>query len=186
MSAHWLEASIVEETLDTHEHAASPATVGLLDRIAGAAIAIAGLALVGMVAVQALQVFARYVLNDSPGWTEPVALILLNTAMSFGAAAGVHHGAHFGFFVLVHAAPPPIQRVLLALSNSAIALIGAALAWWGGELLLDGIDIPMAGAPLPQSAVYAPMAIGGALMAVFALQRLFAVLAPATSTMRSE
>ena len=44
--------------------------------------------------------FARYVLNDSPGWTEPVALLLLNTAMSFGAAAGVHRGSHFGFFIL--------------------------------------------------------------------------------------
>ncbi|ALN93556.1 TRAP transporter small permease [Lysobacter gummosus] len=186
MSAPWLEASIVEETLDTHERAASPAALGLLDHVATGAVAIAGTALVGMVAVQALQVFARYVLNDSPGWTEPVALILLNTAMSFGAAAGVHHGAHFGFFVLVHCAPPLLRRAMLALSNSVIALIGAALAWWGGELLLDGIDIPMAGAPLPQSAVYAPMAMGGALMALFALKRLAAVLAPAPSTMRSE
>ncbi|ATE74533.1 hypothetical protein CNO08_06900 [Lysobacter capsici] len=138
-----------------------------------------------MVAVQALQVFARYVINDSPGWTEPVALILLNTAMSFGAAAGVHRGAHFGFFVLVHTASPPIKRVLLALSNSVIAIIGGALAVWGTQLLLDGIDIPMAGAPLPQSAVFAPMATGGALMALFALQRLFAVLVSPVSA-RSE
>ena len=39
--------------------------------------------------VEAWQVFARYVLNDSPGWTEPVALLLLNIAMMFGAAVGV-------------------------------------------------------------------------------------------------
>lgn len=175
----------MEETLDTHEHAEQPVTLGLLDRIAASAVAIAGAALLGMVAVQALQVFARYVINDSPGWTEPVALILLNTAMSFGAAAGVHRGAHFGFFVLVHTAPPPIKRVLLALSNSVIAIIGGALAVWGTQLLLDGIDIPMAGAPLPQSAVFAPMATGGALMALFALQRLFAVLVSPASA-RSE
>ncbi|MGO4262862.1 TRAP transporter small permease [Lysobacter sp. TAB13] len=176
MSAPWPEVPTVQDALDSQAHLRNDAAPGVLDRIAGAAIAIAGLALVGMVAVQALQVFARYVLNDSPGWTEPVALILLNTAMSFGAAAGVHHGAHFGFFVLVHCAPPLLRRAMLALSNSVIALIGAALAWWGGELLLDGIDIPMAGAPLPQSAVYAPMAMGGALMALFALKRLFAVV----------
>jgi TRAP-type C4-dicarboxylate transport system permease small subunit len=175
----------VEETLDTHEHAEQPVALGLLDRIAAGAVAIAGAALLGMVAVQALQVFARYVINDSPGWTEPVALILLNTAMSFGAAAGVHRGAHFGFFVLVHTASPPIKRVLLALSNSVIAIIGGALAVWGTQLLLDGIDIPMAGAPLPQSAVFAPMATGGALMALFALQRLFAVLVSPASA-RSE
>ena len=34
----------------------------------------------------------------------------------------------------------------------------------------------MAGAPLPQSAVYVPMSIGGALMVLFALQRLVAAL----------
>ncbi|MGO4775655.1 TRAP transporter small permease, partial [Lysobacter sp. 2RAB21] len=96
MSAPWPEVPTVQDALDSQAHLRNDAAPGVLDRIAGAAIAIAGLALVGMVAVQALQVFARYVLNDSPGWTEPVALILLNTAMSFGAAAGVHHGAHFG------------------------------------------------------------------------------------------
>lgn len=160
---------------------------GPSDRLAGFAVAVAGTALVGMVAVQALQVFARYVLNDSPGWTEPVALLLLNTAMSFGAAAGVHRGSHFGFFILVHRSPPRLRRWLLAFSHLVIASIGAVLAVWGGELLLDGLDVPMAGAPLPQSAVYAPMALGGALMAVFALQRLAAALtAPLTDRPRSE
>lgn len=164
----------------------APVSQGPIDRLAGLAVAIAGTALVGMVAVQALQVFARYVVNDSPGWTEPVALLLLNTAMSFGAAAGVHRGSHFGFFILVHRARPALRRWLLAFSNLVIGAIGAVLAVWGGELLLDGWDIPMAGAPLPQSAVYAPMALGGALMAVFALQRLVAALAaPLTDSPRS-
>ncbi|UNK51177.1 TRAP transporter small permease [Lysobacter sp. S4-A87] len=157
-----------------------------LDRIASVAIGIAGVALVGMVAVQALQVFARYVLNDSPGWTEPVALLLLNTAMSFGAAAGVHRGSHFGFFILVHSAPPALRKVLLSATNLVIAGIGFVLAMWGGELLLDGIDIPMAGAPLPQSAVFAPMSVAGALMVPFALQRLVAVITAPVASARSE
>ena len=37
-----------------------------LDRLADAVVALAALALVGLVAVQGWQVFARYVLNDSP------------------------------------------------------------------------------------------------------------------------
>jgi TRAP-type C4-dicarboxylate transport system permease small subunit len=168
----------VNEARDVDPPVLPPAPSGLLDRVAAVAVAIAGAALVGMVVVQAVQVFARYVINDSPGWTEPVALILLNTAMSFGAAAGVHRGAHFGFFILLHVAPPPLRRFMTALSQAVIALIGAALAFWGGELLLDGLDIPMAGAPLPQSAAFAPMAIGGALMTVFALQRIVQAYAP--------
>jgi len=168
--------------MQAHDSVTPPAPVGPLDRLAAFAVGVAGAALLGMVLVQALQVFARYVLNDSPGWTEPVALLLLNTAMSFGAAAGVHRGSHFGFFILVHAAPPPLRKALLATSNLVIGGIGAALAVWGGELLLDGLDIPMAGAPLPQSAAFAPMTAGGALMALFAAQRLIAVWAPPPAT----
>ena len=93
---------------------ATQADNSLLARLARAATVVAGAALLGMAATEAWQVFARYVLNDSPGWTEPVALLLLNTAMSLGAAAGVRSWSHFGFFILVHNVPPATQRVLQA------------------------------------------------------------------------
>ena len=81
-----------------------------LDRLAGIAIAIASCALIGLVVVQGWQVFTRYVLNDSPSWTEPVTLLLLATAMSFGAAAGVHTNRHFGFYLLAESLPAPVRR----------------------------------------------------------------------------
>ena len=59
---------------------ASPAQ-RVLDSIAAVVIAIAAIALVGLVLVQSWQVFTRYVLNDSPSCTEPVTLLLLATAM---------------------------------------------------------------------------------------------------------
>jgi len=72
-----------------------------LKALARAAIGIAGVALVAMAGIQAWQVFARYVLNDPPSWTEPLALLCMSTTMMFGAAAGVHAGRHFGFFFVV-------------------------------------------------------------------------------------
>ncbi len=143
-------------------------------RLARAATMVAGAALLGMAATEAWQVFARYVLNDSPGWTEPTALLLLNTAMSLGAAAGVRSWSHFGFFILVHNVPQALQRALQAFACLVVAAVGAALAVWGAQLLLDGIAIPAAGTVLPESAVFLPMALGGALMFVFAIERLFA------------
>jgi TRAP-type C4-dicarboxylate transport system permease small subunit len=152
----------------------------VLARLARAATMIAGVALLGMAATEAWQVFARYVLNDSPGWTEPVALLLLNTAMSLGAAAGVRSWSHFGFFILVHNVPPALQRAMQALACLIVAAVGAALAVWGAQLLLDGIAVPAAGTVLPESAVFLPMTLGGALIFVFAIERLFAP-APATA-----
>ncbi|MDH5822416.1 TRAP transporter small permease [Luteimonas sp. RD2P54] len=148
-----------------------------LGRLSSAAVAVAGVAMLGLVAVQGWQVFARYVLNDSPSWTEPVTLLLLSTAMSFGAAAGVHEQRHFRFHLLAEAMPVPLRRASEAIAALVIVAIGATLAWWGARLLLDGLDIRMAGAPLPQSIGFLPLALGGLLMAGFALPRLAAAFA---------
>ncbi|WP_369941788.1 TRAP transporter small permease [Xanthomonas medicagonis] len=153
----------------------------LLDRIAHLAIGIAAAALLGLVVVQGWQVFTRYVLNDSPSWTEPVTLLLLSTAMSLGAAAGVHTRRHFGFFLLAEKLHAHLRRGIDLLRPLLIVAIGAVIAWWSGVLLLDGLDIKMAGAQLPQSINYLPLAIGGALMSVFALYQAWQVLRPATA-----
>lgn len=157
----------------------TPAAPTSVDRLATLALAVAATCLVGLVVVQGWQVFARYVLNDSPSWTEPVTLVLLSTAMSLGAAAGVRHRRHFAFSLLAQALPPRVERGLQAFSSLLVATIGAVLAVWGWRLWLDGMDIRMAGAPLPQSSVYLPLAVGGALMVVFALAQLRAP--PATT-----
>lgn len=140
-----------------------------IDRIAGATIAVAAAALIGLVLVQGWQVIARYVLNDSPSWTEPVTLLLLSTAMSLGAAAGVHTRRHFNFSLLADALKPGPRRAMRALTPATIAIIGAFLAYWSTLLFFDGLHIPAAGAPLPQSINYLPLAIGGALMTLFGL-----------------
>jgi TRAP-type C4-dicarboxylate transport system permease small subunit len=150
----------------------SVANKSFLDTLAQAAILIAAAALIGVVFVQGWQVIARYVLNDSPGWTEPMALLLLNIAMSFGAAAGVHRQSHFNFPLLLDAMPTPLRTFCIALRCLLIASIGAALAFFGMQIFLDGLDIRMAGTALPQTATYLPLALGGGLMVIFALAQL--------------
>lgn len=150
-----------------------------LDRLARAATVVAAAALVGLVVVQGWQVFARYVINDSPSWTEPVTVLLLSTAMSLAAAAGVRTGRHFAFVLLADTAGPRMRRLMAATSEIVVAAIGTTLAIGAGVLWLDGLDVRLAGAPLPQSSAYLPLCLGGALMVVFALHRLAVVLRPA-------
>ncbi len=147
----------------------------LLDRVADIAIYTAVAALLGLVVVQGWQVFARYVINDSPSWTEPVTLLLLSTAMSLGAACGVHTNRHFGFFLLHAYMAPALRRAVDVLVQLVVAVLGAFIAVWSAELLLDGLDIKTAGAELPQSINYLPLALGGVLMVVFALNRAWKV-----------
>jgi TRAP-type C4-dicarboxylate transport system permease small subunit len=157
-----------------------------LDRLADAVVALAALALVGLVAVQGWQVFARYVLNDSPSWTEPVTLALLTAAMAFGAAAGVHSDRHFAFTLLADTAPPRLRNLLLVFNRLVIAVLGGVLSWWSFVLFRSGFDVRAAGAAFPESLPYAPVALGGALIAVFALARCLPSSRSPSSDVRGE
>lgn len=156
------------------------------DRLADIVITLATMSLVGLVAVQGWQVFARYVLNDSPSWTEPVTLVLLTSAMSFGAAVGVHNDRHFAFTLLVDGAPQALRRFLFVVTKLIIALLGVVLACWSFVLFRSGFDVRAAGAAFPESLIYAPVAMGGALMTIFALARCLSKPADIASARNNE
>lgn len=154
--------------------AGSHALASVFSALAKAAIAIAATSLCVLVLVLAWQVIGRYALNDSPGWTEPVALILMSVAALFGAAVAVRRESHFNFPTLVESAPAPLRVGFKALARLIALAFGAALAFYGGYLMVDSWDIPMAGAPAPEGLSYIGVCVGGALIALFALERLFA------------
>ena len=158
----------------------------VMQTIDRATLVLACLGLLGMAIVQGWQVFARYVLNDSPSWTEPVALLFMSTTMMFGAAAGVRANRHFGFFILVESVGGRMRFALLAIARLTAAAIGLMLAVWGLKMLMDAWDYPIAGAPLPQGLVYLPMSLGGLLIAAFALERLFVPDVAASTTAEHE
>jgi TRAP-type C4-dicarboxylate transport system permease small subunit len=147
---------------------------GLFSALARLTIAIAACSLCALVLVLAWQVFGRYVLNDSPGWTEPVALTLMSVAALFGAAVAVRQESHFNFPTLVEVSPLPVRAALKALARLISLAFGAALAFYGGFLMLDSWAVPMAGAPLPEGVSFIGLCLGGGLIALFSLERLIA------------
>jgi TRAP-type C4-dicarboxylate transport system permease small subunit len=150
---------------------------GILDRLEQAALVFAAVTLVAVVTVQAWQVFARYVLNDSPSWTEPMALVFIGNTAMLGAAVGVRRETHFSFPLLADSAPWPVRQACRAVARLAMLALGAGLAWFGFILMVDASGVAMAGAPLPVGLRFAPVAWGGALIALFALERLIRGLA---------
>jgi TRAP-type C4-dicarboxylate transport system permease small subunit len=143
-----------------------------LDGLAGLAMGLAGIALVAMALVQAWQVFARYVLNDSPGWTEPLALLLMSFAVMLGAAVAVRRETHFAFQTFRDAAPGRLQWLMKSISRLIAAAGGAGLMVLGGTLMIDDWPVVMAGAPLPAGLKFAGLCLGGALILLFAIERL--------------
>jgi TRAP-type C4-dicarboxylate transport system permease small subunit len=133
---------------------------------------LAGFALIAMALIQAWQVFARYVLNDSPGWTEPLALLLMSFAVMFGAAVAVRRETHFAFQTFRDAAPGRLQWLMKSVSRLIAAVSGAGLMILGGTLMIDEWPVALAGAPLPSGLKFAGLCVGGALILLFSLERL--------------
>jgi TRAP-type C4-dicarboxylate transport system permease small subunit len=147
-----------------------------LDKLAQACRVIAIIGLVVITLVQAWQVFGRYVLNDSPGWTEPVSVFFMALTVMMAAAVGVREGTHFAFPNVRDAMPKATQKATMIFIHILTLGVAIALSFWGLNLALSAWDVAMAGAPLPAGLRYVPVAAGAAVMAVFAAERLISAL----------
>lgn len=147
----------------------------LMDALTRVAVLLAAISLLLIAAVQLWQVYARYVLNDSPGWSEPVALLLMNTALFCGAAVGVRREQHFSFSLLLDAAQPSLRRWLQSLTQMVVLALGILLVWGGAVLYAAEADVVIAGTRLSEGARFLPLCLGGALMGLFALERLWLI-----------
>lgn len=145
------------------------AALSLLSR---AALILSGAGLVTMTATVAWLVFGRYVLNNSPVWSEPLSLLLMSWFIFLGAAVGVREGTHLGFEVLRAVAPRPVAAAMAAISDLVILLFGGAMAWFGLTLAIGTWSAPMPSLGLPQGAGYVPIVAGGVLFVLFAAERL--------------
>jgi TRAP-type C4-dicarboxylate transport system permease small subunit len=149
------------------------------NRLAVWSMYLAVLALISIVGVQAWQVFARYVLNDTPDWTEPASSLLLVTLMSFSAAAGVQQQSHFRFDLLLQKCGADWAQRLNVMVQLLVVASSAVLAIAAFRLYADGLAIKQAGVAWSQGMNYLPLAIACILMCLFSLQHFRKALASA-------
>jgi TRAP-type C4-dicarboxylate transport system permease small subunit len=142
--------------------------------VARIALAASGAALVAMTVVVAWGVFGRFVLNDTPAWAEASALLLLGWVILGAAAVGVREGFHMGFGSLRDALPAPLARALDLASDAVVTAFGLAMLWYATELAWTVWDATLPTLGLPGAVEYAPLALGGLLIALFGAERLVA------------
>lgn len=125
--------------------------------------------LVLMTGVIGWQVFARYVLNDSPSWSESAALIIMLYFVLLAAAVGVYQQFHLGFRLFVGMLPVRLKRIVFILGQTLVVLFGVTMAF-NGMALVDFTSshiVPALG--IPRSVAYWPFPVCGVLIALFAL-----------------
>jgi TRAP-type C4-dicarboxylate transport system permease small subunit len=120
------------------------------------------------------QVFARYVLNDSPAWSEQAALLLMIWYVMFAAAAGVREGFHIRIGVFADGLPGKVGKAIRILAHSIAGLFGAGMAIWGAELTLVTWSHVIPALALPRGVAYIPIALSGFLILGFSIERIVA------------
>ncbi|MBW9114718.1 TRAP transporter small permease [Rhizobium cauense] len=146
--------------------------LSILSRINTAALWLAGIGLVLMTVIVAWQVFCRYVLNDSPSWTEPGAVMIMSWFIFLGAAVGVRENNHMGFDVLLYVLPPSAKKWLRMISDCVIFAFGLGMVVYGGSLVSLTWNTVLPSLGISGGWDYMPIVAGGILVILFSLERI--------------
>ena len=136
----------------------------------------AGIGLLIMTAIIAVQVFARYVLNDSPAWAEQAALLLMIWYVFIAAAAGVREGFHIRIAVFADSLSPRARRPVMVIAHLVVVIFGISMVVFGIELTQQTWQhvIPTLG--ISRGYAYLPIALSGVFITGFAIEQIVAEL----------
>ena len=143
-----------------------------LSLVSTASLWLAGIGLVVMTIMVAWQVFCRYVLNDSPSWTEPGAVMLMSWFIFLGAAVGVRENYHLGFDVLLYVLPKGGKKWLRMISDLVAFAFGIGMVWYGLQLVSLTWNTTLPSLGISGGWDYAPLVAGGGLICLFSLERI--------------
>ncbi|MBC6717462.1 MAG: TRAP transporter small permease [Aurantimonas coralicida] len=141
-------------------------------RLARTALWGAGIGLVTMTLIIFWQVFARYVLNDSPSWTESTSVQLMGWFIFLGASVGIHEGYHLGFDVLVYVVPDNGKKALRTISDLAVLGFSLAMMVYGTELMAGTWNTTIPTLGLPGGTTFMPLIVGAVLSILFTANRI--------------
>lgn len=130
------------------------------------------LSLALMVTVLCWQVFSRYVLDTSPAWAEQAALLLMIWMTFLGTASGIADGFHIRIVEGINNLSQPWRARAIGLANALIILAGVLFLVLGWQLVEATWNNAVPTLPLTRGMVYLVIPASGALMALFALEKL--------------
>jgi TRAP-type C4-dicarboxylate transport system permease small subunit len=136
-------------------------------------VAVTGL--VAIIACVSLQVFGRYILNDTPTWAEALAMVLVLYVTMLGAAVGVRDAGHIGMESLLILVKDNIRVRLELVIHALVALFGVLMAWNGAYLAHSVMDYKIPTLGFSEGFNHIPIMTAGALIALFSVEHIIAL-----------
>ncbi|MCW2305934.1 TRAP transporter small permease [Rhodobium gokarnense] len=140
--------------------------------LARIALALSGIGLVLMTAFIAWQVFGRFVLNDTPTWTESVSVLIMGWFIFLGAAVGIREGYHLSFDVFLYLLPDRVKKVLHTVSDLVVVAFGCGMIGYGVQLADATWPTTIPNVGWSGGTAFLALISGGVLLVLFSLERL--------------
>ncbi|MDE2413564.1 MAG: TRAP transporter small permease [Comamonadaceae bacterium] len=137
-------------------------------------LSVAGLLVI--VAIVFYQVFGRYVLNNSPTWTENFALVLVLYVTLLGGAVGVRDAGHIGMESLLVLVPEHIRNRIELVIHCIVIVFGAYMVFNGIVLGHSVYTYKIPNLGLPEYIRYVPLVASGVLVILFSIEHIIALL----------
>jgi TRAP-type C4-dicarboxylate transport system permease small subunit len=139
-----------------------------------ACIVLSGVALVAITLMIPAGVFMRYVMNDPLQWPEPASVIMMVLFSFVGGAAVYRANAQIAVEALMRAVGPRSRRAMQWGVHACMLLVAAFMVGYGIHLCLITAGNSIAEFPgLSVGVVYLPIPLGGALTALFIVEKIW-------------
>jgi TRAP-type C4-dicarboxylate transport system permease small subunit len=144
-----------------------------MDAIHQACLFIAGSCLVIITIIVPYGVFTRYVLNSAASWPEPMAVLLMIVLSFLSAVVCYREYLHIGVGVIPALLPKSVKPLLGWFLEICMLMTNLFMLWWGIKLVQTTWFQSIAEFPILSAGMaYLPIPIGGALTALFVIERL--------------
>lgn len=137
------------------------------------------LAVIGLLSVVLCvqwQVIGRYVFNDTPTWAEALAMLIVLFVTAFGLGVGVRDAGHIGMESLIVLLPEQWRLRLELLIHALVALFGFLMVQSGWMWASAKWQEKKPMLPVPDGIDYVPVIIAGALIFIFSIEHILALL----------
>ncbi len=137
-------------------------------------IGVGGLVL--LIAAVLYQVIGRYVLNDTPTWAESGAVLLVLYVTMLGMAVGVRDAGHIGLESLLVLVPDALRLKMELLIHVLVLGFGVVMAYNCAVLAHSVWDYKIPTLGLSEAFKYVPPAMAGAVIALFSIEHIIALV----------
>ncbi|HAB75621.1 MAG TPA: TRAP transporter permease DctQ [Pantoea sp.] len=145
----------------------------LMDGLYLLCMGIAAVALLIMVTVIPIGIFARNVLNGALAWPEPVAIVCMIIFTFIGAPVGFRAGTHICVSMVTDRLSPAAQRLMLRLCDLLMVATCLIIFQASYNLCVAMWIQPLASLPsVTYGEMYLPIPIGALFTLLFVIERL--------------